>query len=66
MNGITKFEQVGCNIQRSALSVKWAITKFEQGCQICSEKGLQIKCSHCAIASCNTLVVAALAEQAAI
>ena len=55
---MTKFEQVGVNMQYEASTKEIAIKKFSRSCECCCNKGMQIKCEHCAIETVHKLVVA--------
>ena len=53
-----KFEQVGVNMQYEAPTKEIAQKKFSRSCECCCNRGLQIKCGQCAIATAHRLVVA--------
>lgn len=55
---MTKFEQVGVNMQYEAPNKDIAIKKFSRSCECCCTKGLRIECSRCCIATVHQLVVA--------
>ena len=55
---MTKFEQVGVNMQYDSDSKEIAQKKFSRSCECCCNKGMQIKCDRCAIATVHQLVVA--------
>lgn len=55
---MTKFEQVGVNMQYDAPTKEMAQKRFSRSCECCCSKGLQIKCDRCAIATVNQLVIA--------
>lgn len=55
---MTKFEQVGINIQMSAYSKEDAIKKFHYSCNVCCCKGMRIDCDRCAIAYHHNQLVA--------
>ena len=57
---MTKFEEVGVEFQLNSRTIGWANKSFEYSCEVCCRKGIHIKCSHCAIAEMNALVIAAL------
>lgn len=55
---MTKFEQVGVNMQYEAPTIEIAQRKFSRSCECCCNKGMRIKCEHCAIETAHKLVVA--------
>ena len=60
---MTKFEQIGVNMQYDAVTLKGANKAFEHSCVCCCQKGMQIKCEQCAISAAHRLVVACFDEQ---
>lgn len=55
---MTKFEQVGVNMQYEAPTKEIAIKKFSRSCECCCNKGIHLECDRCAIETANKLVVA--------
>lgn len=55
---MTKFEQVGVNMQYDTTTKEEAKRKFARSCECCCSKGLHIKCDRCAIETAHKLVVA--------
>lgn len=55
---MTKFEQVGINMQYESDTKEVAIKKFARSCECCCNKGLCIECDRCSIAVVHQLVVA--------
>ena len=55
---MTKFEQVGVNIQYDAPTKEIARKRFSRSCECCCNKGMQIKCDKCAIETTHKLVMA--------
>lgn len=55
---MTKFEQVGVNMQYEAETKEMATKRFSRSCECCCHKGMCIKCDRCAIATAHQLVVA--------
>ena len=55
---MTKFEQVGVNMQYEATTKEVAIRKFSRSCECCCNKGMRIECNKCSIATVHQLVVA--------
>lgn len=55
---MSKFEQIGVNMQYAAPTKEIAQRKFSRSCECCCNKGLNIKCDRCAIATVHQLVVA--------
>ncbi len=55
---MTKFEQIGINIQLGAVSKEDAIKKFSYSCNVCCHKGMHIDCDRCAIAVTHNQLIA--------
>lgn len=55
---MSKFEQIGINIQMESVSKADAIKKFNHSCNICCCKGMKIDCDRCAIAVTHHQIVA--------
>lgn len=55
---MTKFEQIGINIQLSAVSKEDALQKFNYSCTLCCHKGMRIDCDRCAIAVTHKQLIA--------
>jgi hypothetical protein len=55
---MTKFEQVGINMQYESATKEVAQKKFSRSCECCCNKGIHIECSRCAIAIVHQLVIA--------
>lgn len=55
---MTKFEQVGVNLQYDAVSARHANGNFKYSCDTCCAKGMHIECDRCAIAATHAMVVA--------
>ncbi len=55
---MTKFEQIGINIQMSAVSKEDALQKFSHSCILCCHKGMRIDCDRCAIAVTHHQLIA--------
>ena len=55
---MTKFEQVGVNMQYESDTREIAQRKFSRSCECCCNKGMAIKCEHCAIETVHKLVIA--------
>lgn len=55
---MTKFEQVGVNLQYDADSVRRAKANFKHSCDVCCSRGIRISCDRCAIAATHSMVVA--------
>ena len=55
---MTKFEQVGVNMQYDSPTREVANKKFSRSCECCCNKGMHIECDHCAIATVHSLVIA--------
>ena len=55
---MTKFEQVGINMQYDSQTKEVAIKKFSRSCECCCNKGMNIECDRCSIATVHQLVIA--------
>lgn len=55
---MTKFEQVGVNMQYESPTKEMAQKRFSRSCDCCCKKGLRIECSRCAIDTVHRLVIA--------
>lgn len=60
---ITKFEQIGVNLQQESYTIDEAVNKFDNSCNICCCKGIRLECNKCAINYAHKLVVACLADK---
>ena len=60
---MTKFEQVGINIQYSAISKEDALKKFEYSCNVCCTRGMRIDCDHCAISCVHQQIIATFEDR---
>ena len=56
---MTKFEQVGVEVQYDARSTEEASRSVQDSCRVCCERGMHIECDRCAIAATNAILVAA-------
>ncbi len=57
---MSKFEQIGCNMQTESKTKEEAQRKFSRSCDICCNHGLQIKCDHCAVKEVHEILIAAM------
>ena len=55
---MTKFEQVGVNLQYDSPTKEVAQEKFSRSCECCCNKGMHIECNTCAIETAHKLVMA--------
>lgn len=55
---MTKFEQVGVNMQYDTTTKEEAKRKFARSCECCCNRGMCIECDRCAIATVHQLVIA--------
>lgn len=46
---MTKFEQIGVELQQDAGSLNQARKCFHYSCKVCCSRGMQIPCDRCAI-----------------
>lgn len=61
---MTKFEQVGVDLQYDALSVRDAVKSFRYSCKVCCRRGMRIDCDRCAIRATHDMTVASFASYA--
>ena len=59
---MTKFEQVGVDLQYDAMSVRDAVTSFRYSCKVCCRRGMRIDCDRCAIRATHDMTVAYFAS----
>jgi hypothetical protein len=62
---MTKFEQIGINIQLDSISKEDALKRFTRSCLLCCHKGMRINCDHCAIATTHRQLLAIFADKEA-
>lgn len=55
---MTRFESIGVARQMDANSIREANSRFLHSCGICSSRGVNISCDHCAIRFCHEETVA--------
>ena len=60
---MTKFEQVGINMQYASVTKEIAIKKFARSCECCCNKGMCIDCDRCSIATVHQLVIASFENE---
>lgn len=56
---VTKFEQVGVELQYEASNKHEANRSFKYSCRVCCGRGMRIECDRCAIAVTHAITVAA-------
>lgn len=56
---VTKFEQVGVELQYEASNKHEANRSFKYSCRVCCERGMRIECDRCAISVTHAITVAA-------
>lgn len=54
---MTRFEEIGVEIQYGAASKRKAQVSFRYSCNVCCNRGMQIDCDRCAIACAHETVV---------
>lgn len=59
---MTRFEEVGANLQGGCTCIDQAVKTMEYSCKLCSERGLRIRCDRCAIAVAHEQVCAMLMD----
>lgn len=57
MNTNMTFIEIGCKIQKDALTAGQAMKQFEKSCNICCLHGLNIECRNCPIAACHAAIM---------
>lgn len=55
---MTKFEQIGINIQLGSISKEDALQRFNYSCTLCCHKGMRIECDRCAISATHNQLIA--------
>lgn len=62
---MTKFENIGTELQYTAKTIEQANARYEKSCMTCCCHGVYILggCEQCAIKQAHKLVVAALAKE---
>ena len=55
---MTKFGQVGVNMQYESMTKEMAQKRYSRSCECCCSRGMRIKCEQCAISVVHQLVVA--------
>lgn len=61
---MTKFEQVGVNLQNDSVTKEEARKNFAYSCRVCCNRGMQIHCDRCAISVCHQQTMACLNDLA--
>ncbi len=59
---MTKFEQIGAELQNESRSRFEAVAQFRHSCRICCMRNMPIQCERCAIRNAHDLNVSILAE----
>lgn len=54
---MTRFEEIGVEIQYGATSKRKAQGSFRYSCDVCCNRGMHIECDRCAIAYVHKIVV---------
>lgn len=57
---MTKFEQIGVNIQNDCTTIEEARKAFKYSCNCCCNRGMHINCDRCAISQANIQTIAIL------
>ena len=60
---MTKFEQVGVNMQYDSATKEIAIKRFTRSCDCCCHRGMKIDCDKCAIDVAHKLMVASFESE---
>ena len=60
---MTKFEQIGMNIQREAYRKDWAVRKMNESCYKCVLHNMHINCDRCMIAEAHRQVMEELTQR---
>lgn len=59
---MTKFEQIGVELQYDACSLHQSSKNFQYSCRVCCERGMRIECDRCAIRATHEMTVAYFAS----
>ena len=57
---MTRFENIGAELQYGSQNKKAAITRLAKSCQICCQNGLRIDCERCAIMQAHEFIMGCL------
>lgn len=57
---MTKFEQIGAELQQDAMNYKEAERCFQYSCRLCCQHGFRMDCEHCGIHQAHMIKIAAL------
>ena len=60
---MSKFEQIGVNIQHESISKEDSVRRFKISCDICCCRGMKIDCDRCSIAVAHRQIVAIFDEE---
>ncbi len=63
---MTRFEEIGQQLQLESLSKAEAKSRFKKSCDLCCNRGNHIDCDRCAIASCHRMVLETFDEMSVI
>lgn len=61
---MTRFEEVGVQLQRQSRSIEDCEKKFEYSCDRCSHSGLRIECDRCAISYTHQVMLTVISVSA--
>ena len=57
---MTKFEQIGAELQQDAMNYNEAERCFQYSCRLCCQHGFRMDCEHCGIRQAHMIKIAAL------
>lgn len=59
---MTKFEEIGCEMQSRSATIREADSRYERTCTICCMRNMHIECDRCAIAAVHEKVTRELSR----
>ena len=59
---MTRFEQIGCQLQQDSETIREARRRMNYSCQVCCSRGMRIECDRCAIQCVHQQTVAILRD----
>lgn len=51
------FEEVGVDLQRDSVNAAEANRRFERSCELCSTRGIRLKCDNCGISRAHEEII---------
>lgn len=59
---MTRFEEIGAELQGECTSIDQAVRTMEYSCRLCATKGMRIRCDRCAISVAHEQVCTLLMD----